>query len=263
MVKIWWLAAFLSFVLAGCASVPFGRDSSAQSPVSQQAVVGDARRGAKAHADLGTLYLREGQLNIALDEARVAIADDATYPLGYNLLGLVQMYLKEDPAAEEAFARALELAPTDPEINNNYGWFLCQSGRNSESLAYFVTASKSTLYPTPTKPLTNAGVCAITGGDDKSGEEFLLKALRAEPMNGEARFMLADLYYRNGRLNEARTRLADLLRTNEISAQTLWLSLRIERKAGDREMEARYASQLRRNFRDSRENQLLMQGQYQ
>ena len=82
-------------------------------------------------------------------------------------------------------------------------------------------------------------------------------------MNGEARFMLADLYYRNGRLNEARTRLADLLRTNEISAQTLWLSLRIERKAGDREMEARYASQLRRNFRDSRENQLLMQGQYQ
>jgi type IV pilus assembly protein PilF len=75
--------------------------------------------------------------------------------------------------------------------------------------------------------------------------------------------MLADLYYRNGRLNEARTRLADLLRTNEISAQTLWLSLRIERKAGDREMEARYASQLRRNFRDSRENQLLMQGQYQ
>ncbi len=41
------------------------------------------------------------------------------------------------------------------------------------------------------------------------------------------------------------------------------VSLRIERKLGDREEEMRQASQLRRKFQESREYQLLMQGNYE
>jgi type IV pilus assembly protein PilF len=47
------------------------------------------------------------------------------------------------------------------------------------------------------------------------------------------------------------------------SAQSVWLGLRIERKLGDREAETRYGKQLRREFQDSREFQLLKQGNYQ
>ncbi len=249
-------------ILAGCAGSPPNMESS-PTPVSQQTAVGDARLRAKAHADLGMVYLREGRLSVALDEARLAIESDTSYPLGYNLLGLVRMYLKEDKAAEENFARALRLAPSDPEINNNFGWFLCQSGREQQSFSYFETASRSQLYSAPTKPLTNAGICSLSIKDDKGAEEYLLRALRVDPTNSDAQFLLADICYRTGRLSQAKNRLADVHRMTEPTAQTTWLSLRIERKLGDREEEMRQASQLRRKFQESREYQLLMQGNYE
>jgi type IV pilus assembly protein PilF len=173
------------------------------------------------------------------------------------------MYLDENRAAEEALGRALQLAPHDPEINNNYGWFLCQTGREKQSLEYFLASSRNTLYSTPTKPLTNGAICAIGGGDDKAGEEFLVKALRADPQNGDAHFLLAEVYYRSNRLVDAKLRLADVHRLLAPTAQSVWLGLRIERKLGDREAELAYGKQLRREFPNSREYQLLKQGLFQ
>jgi len=263
MVRSRWWVVLVPLILAGCGGMPLDSDQSVQTPVSQQEAVGDARRAAKAHTDLGMLYLREGQLNVALDEARKAIDADSSYPLGYNLHGLVQMYLEDNRAAEESLGRALQLAPHDPEINNNYGWFLCQTKREKQSIAYFVAASKNTLYTAPTKPLTNAAICSITAGDDKGGEEFLAKALRADPQNADAHFLAAELYYRTDRPIDAKLRLADVHRLMAPTAQSVWLALRIERKLGDREAEMRYGKQLAREFRESREYQLLKQGLYQ
>lgn len=247
--------------LAGCASRPSVDDT--QTPVAQQAAVGDARQRAKAHTDLGLRYLRDNHLNIALDEARIAIEADSSYPLGYNLMGLVQMYLRENRAAEESFVQALRLAPADPEINNNYGWFLCQIGRPEQSISYFLLAAKSPLYATPTKPLANAGACAIAMKDDQAAETHLLAAVRSDVLNVDALYLLADLYYRNGRTTEARMRLAEVHRLGDPTAESAWLGLRIERRLGDREAEARYASQLRKKFSGSQQYQLLMRGQFE
>lgn len=263
MVGSRWLVVLVPLVLSACGGIPFDSGNSVQAPVSQQTAVGDAQRAAKAHTDLGMVYLRDGKLSVALDEARKAVEADSSYPLGYNLYGLVQMYLENNSAAEEYLGRALNLAPTDPEINNNFGWFLCQTGRQKESISYFVAASKNTLYATPTKPLTNAAICSITGGDDKGGEDFLMRALRVDPQNSDAYYLLAELYYRTDRLVDARLRLADVHRLMVPTAQSVWLGLRIERKLGDREAETQFAKQLRREFPGSREFQLLKQGIYQ
>jgi type IV pilus assembly protein PilF len=260
--RIW--AGILALpMLFGCVTNPPGKESSMQEPVSQQVAVGDIRQRAKAHVELGMEYLMNGRMSVALDEARNAIESDSSYPLGYNLLALVQMYLKENQGAEENFHRALGLAPGDPEINNNYGWFLCQTEREQQSIPYFVAASNVQLYSTPTKPLTNAGICSLAMKDDKGAESFLLKALRVDPTNADAQFLVADICYRAGRLEEARARLDDVHRRRDPSAQTAWLGLRIARKLGDRETENRYAGEIRRQFQNSGEYRLMMQGQFE
>lgn len=251
----------LSVVLVGCATTPSGNES--QQPISMQGTTTDAGNRAKVHTDLGMMYLRDGQFNIAQDEARLAIEADSTYPLAHNLLALVHMFLKEIRPAESAFRRALQLAPTDPEINNNMGWFLCQSGRERESFPYFMTAARSPLYAEPTKPLTNAGICAIKSRDDKAAADFLTRALLVESSNLEANFLLADVLYRMGRYAEARGRLDELHRQAEVTAESGWLGLRIERKLGDRDAESRYATTLRRKFPNSPQYQRLIQGQYE
>jgi type IV pilus assembly protein PilF len=113
MLRTGLLAVVISLLLAACGGLPVDDERAGQIPVSQQPVVGEARRAAKAHTDLGMVYLREGQLPVALEEARRAIDSDSSYPLAYNLLGVVQMYLDENPAAEEAFGRAIQMAPNE------------------------------------------------------------------------------------------------------------------------------------------------------
>jgi type IV pilus assembly protein PilF len=47
----------------------------------------------------------------------------------------------------------------------------------------------------------------------------------------------------------------------DLTAEQLWLAVRIERKMRDRNSEASYALQLRKRYPDSRETQLLSQGE--
>ena len=260
--KFWLLC--LAVFFAGCASTPTTTDGGSAQAVSQQTSTTDAQKRAKIHTELASGYLQLGRYGVAQDEARVAIEADPGYAPGYNLLGLIHMNLHENAPAEDSFRKALRLAPNDPEINNNYGWFLCQTDREQQSVAHFMTAIKNPLYATPSKSMTALGLCYLKMKDDRLAEDFLSKALRADGgSNVQALYWLSDLYYRNSRYNEARMSLNELHKVMEPTSQSVWMALQVERKVGDREGEARFAAQLRRKFQGSPEYQKLMQGQYE
>lgn len=259
------IAASVSLVLlAACTATGSGPGSGqvAQQAMSAQTAATDQQARAKVHTELGSLYLLDGRSAIALEEARIALAADSNYAPAYNLLGLTHMGLNEMKQAEDNFRKALSLAPGDPEISNNYGWFLCQTAREQEAIGYFMAAARNPLYTTPTKPYTNAGICAYRAKNDKQAQEFLTAALRLAPDNNQARLGLAEVAYRQGRYAEARQWTADIEKNMEPTADVLWMALRTERKLGNREAEARYASQLRRRVPGSPEQELLSQGQY-
>lgn len=253
----------LAALLAGCAGNPAGGESaSVELAMSQQAAGSEARQRAKVHAELGRLYLEEGRHEVALDEARIAMASDGAYAPAYNLMGLVYMALRKNELAAESFRSALGLAGNDPEINNDYGWFLCQTGRARESIAHFRIAIGNPLFQAPAKALVNAGYCAMRIPDDRLAEEYLLRALRYDVGNRGALYWLAELAYRGNRPDEARQRLQDLHKLIEPTAASAWLALRVDRKLGDRDGEARHTGLLRRKHRDSAEYQKLMRGEF-
>lgn len=256
-----------ALLVAGCAAGPGVQATAgtgvAEQAVSQQTTTSETQQRAKVHTELGALYLEAGRFGVAQEEARIAVSADSNYAPAYNLLALIHMNLRENAAADDEFRKALRLAPNDPEINNNYGWFLCQSERVKESIPHFMAAIKNPLYTTPAKAMTGLGICYLKIPDDTAAEDFLSKAVRFDPNSIDARYWLADIYYRKGRYFEARRMLSDLNKMIEPSAPSTWLALRVERKMGDREGEARYASQLRRKFQGTPEYQKLMQGQYE
>jgi type IV pilus assembly protein PilF len=250
--------------IVACAGNTVQHPREAEEPMSQkQTSAGDVQRRAKVHTELGALYLGDGRLATALEEARAAIAADSGYAPAYNLLGLVHMYLRENVLAEENFEHALRLAPDDAEISNNFGWFLCQSNQQKRSISYFQAAIRNPLYATPAKPLVNAGICSLQVKDDAAAEDFLSRALRMDNSNTTALYWLADVQYRHSHLGEARARIDALHHLSEPNAASAWLALRIAHKIGDRDAEARYSSQMRRKFSDSDEYQKMMRGQYE
>jgi type IV pilus assembly protein PilF len=254
----------LLVLVAGCVTTPESeRPRVAEQAVSQQTANSEERQRAKVHAELGALYLQGDRIPVAMEEARLALNADSTYAPAYNLLGLSHMLLGEKSLAEEAFRTALGYAPNDPEINNNYGWYLCQAGRENESLRYFENAYRNTLYTTPTRAYTNAGICLIRLKNYKKADELLGIALRYEPSNSLAMYWLAESAYRSDRLIEARQRVNEMARIFEPTVEATWLGLRVEHKLGDREAELRYSTQLKRRFQTTPEYQKFLQGQFE
>ncbi|MBI3902849.1 MAG: type IV pilus biogenesis/stability protein PilW [Nitrosomonadales bacterium] len=234
-------------LLAGCVS---------------QGGVTRSQASAKVHTELAALYYERAQLGIALDELRQAMTAEPDYAPAYNVRGLVHMALREDKEAEEDFQHSLSLDNINSEARNNYGWFLCQRGRAHESVKQFLAALKNPLYSTPEKAYLNAGVCSQKAGEMKDAEEFLQKALLLKPEMPEPMLGLAELSFANGDYVTAKSYFTRFAQSNApITAENLWLAVRIERKLGDRNAEDSYALQLRKRFPDARETLLMQQAQ--
>jgi type IV pilus assembly protein PilF len=225
----------------------------------------DPRNRAKIHTELGAMYFQGGSMSVALDELGIALAADSSYFQAYSIRGLVYGALKEYGKAESDFQRALSLAPNDPEVNNNYGWYLCDTGRERQSIAYFLNALKSPLYETPERAYTNAGTCALKAGDLDGAQGYLLQGIQLSRDGGmTARFQMAKLLYKRGTLEEARLYLADVFKVMEPpTAEAIWLGLRIERKLGNRVAEGGFASQLRGRYPASLEYQEFLKGNFE
>ncbi len=254
------LFVLMAIFVAGCVSPPSG---TLPQPLSQQTGKGDKRKRAQIHADLGYAYYDSQRYGPALDEARTAIGIDGSYALAFNLLGLVYTELHENAAAEEAFQRALQIVPGDPDVSNSYGWFLCKTGQEQKSQAYFQTAIRNPLYSAPAMALLNSASCALKIKDDALATDALNQLLRIEPDNARGLYLLAEISYRAARYSEARYRLTELYRRTEPTAETAWLSLRVARKLSDRADEARFMSLLRQRFADAPETQKLLQGHFE
>ena len=245
--------------LAGCASQSDGPTVDTGTIVGE---VGDPRNRARAHTDLAAAYYERGSMAIALEELRVATAADANYAPAHSMFGLVYMELKENQLAESSFERALRLSPNDPDINHNFGWFLCNTSREKESVKYFTQALRNPLYASPWRSYSAAGVCSLKTGNTKDAEEFFQRALKLEPDDPQSLLKLGQIRYKQGNIDEARRLVSRYNKLRTPSAESLWLSLRIERRLGERVAEQSYAIQLRRRFPGSDEYRALQRGQY-
>lgn len=218
---------------------------------------------ARIHTELGANYFSRTQYAIALDELREALSADNRYAPAYGIMGLVYMELKEEKPAEDNFRRALELAPADSEIHNNYGWYLCTRKRYDEALTQFNTALGNPLYSTPERALTNAGICSLQANKVEQAQGYLEKSLKLQPNQAQTLTELGKIYYQQGRYFEARTLVERFFEQNQVTAEALWLGVRVARKQNNKDAEGSYALQLRRLFANAPETQLLLQGKFE
>ncbi len=254
-------------LLGGCATLPGGGEgtsaTTADRPLLDQNPSNAAQARAKINVELGTAYFEVGRFDVALDEARAALSHSPGYAPAFHLMGLVYMFVGDTEASRDYFQRALRVAPNDPDFNNSFGWFLCGVGEEQEGLRRLALAARNPYYRHATRPYTNAGLCYLRLNDDDGAREQFRRAVMMDPSNGRALYHLAEIDYRLGNLDSARTLLVQLHQQQDPTAESVWLGVRTERRLGNRAAEASYAAQLSGRFDDSPEYRLMMQGNFE
>jgi type IV pilus assembly protein PilF len=243
-------------LLSACAS------SNGELKTSSDQTVDEKRASIRLQLAIG--YYQDGKLDIALDEVKQAIAANPQSAEAHGVRALVYTGLGQYGLADENYQRALKLAPRNPDLANNYGAFLCQEGgRPAAAMPYFESALKNPAYQTPVSALVNAGNCSLKTRDYAGAERYLLEALRYAPDQPAANAGLARAYYERRDYVRAGffiNRLTEVAKLDNLSADALWLAMRVQHKLGDRTLAASFAAQLRRRFPGSSEYAAFQRG---
>jgi type IV pilus assembly protein PilF len=235
--------------LIGCASTntatsPKGGSSSGELATGSDQTSGQKRAAIRLQLAVG--YYQRNEMNIALDEIKQSLQADPDFSDAYSMRGLIYMQMGETHLADENFQHALRLAPHNADFNNNYGWYLCQNGRAAESISYFEAALKVRNYESPSKALSNAGLCSEKLNDAAAAEKYFLAAFQIDPGNPNVNVNLAKTYYKRKDYEHAQFYIGRVIKANVHDADVLWLGVKIARKSGDRLTERAIASELER-----------------
>lgn len=213
----------------------FRSDPSAASLVRQHLVVAEQR-------------LQDGRFDEAEKQARMALRKSDRSADAHTMLALIESARGRSAQAGGYYAKAAELAPEQGVALNNYGAWLCDNGRQAESVAFFDRAIADPAYDRRVSAMANAGACLVSAGQLEQADRYLRPALETSPDNVVALAALAELQYRNGHFLEARAFSQRRLEAGAATPAALLLASQIEDKLGDTRAATRYVQQLAAEF---------------
>lgn len=249
------LLVLISIVLSACAS----RDK-----VKKPTAAERARELAQIKTQLAIQYMSTKQYRQAVDAIDEALKVNGKSTDAWLIRAQIWQFLKEPAKAEDSFQHALSLNSGSPEINNNYGWFICDVKQNpNAAIPYFDKALADPTYPTPEVAQLNKGICSQRMGQYQLAKSYFERALAANPNFIPVKKEMARTSLESGNANEAHNYFAQYLsQIDNPSADDLLLGWKIERSLGNSQAAYEYEAQLRTNFPYSDELGKISTGQY-
>lgn len=243
------LTGLLSVSLfAGCASNATLEDTGTRSGVA-----------ARANTQLGIEYLRKGDYEMSLKKLQKALELEPDYAVAHDVIAVLYEQVGNNELAEKHYLRGLKLNPANADGHNNYGQFLCRTGRYREAEAEFLVAARDPFYKTPQLPLVNAGMC-LEGVDElDKAETYFREALEKNPEYAPALLQMAKVSFRKQEYLKARAYLQRFQAVEKHTPESLWLGVRTEYALKDYQAGGNYALQLRNLHPDSKQAALLQE----
>src|SRR2546427_271549 len=165
---------------------------------------------AQAHLVLGQMMLRQEFEDKAVPELEKALAMDAKIPMAHFLLGEIYLYKSNVAQALDEFHKELQISP----ILWLVYWRLGDAYARLEKWDEAERALKQAIWLNQdfSGSFILLGKVELKKGDARLASEFLERALKMDPNNFSAHYLLGTAYKELGRTEDAR-REFDLTRT--------------------------------------------------
>jgi type IV pilus assembly protein PilF len=249
-----WIVAVLAMAaLAGCNHKLGLRTTEVRTDVSPQTKIphdseDTPQRAALTEIALAEQYIESAQYDVALDRLQRATKLDPNSADAYTVLGLLYERINRPAQADASYAKSVKIAPDKGAILNNYGAWLCRSGRMAEADEWFRKAAADPFYKTPAVALGNASACALKNGKPELAEAYDRQVLVIDPANAGALQDMATILFQRGDYLHARAFAERLLATDKIAPEMLDLAANIEDKLGDADAARGYRKRIATEF---------------
>ncbi|PYV15782.1 MAG: hypothetical protein DMG21_14015 [Acidobacteria bacterium] len=140
----------------------------------------------------------KGSLEEARQVARQGLALDPKNPVGYRLLGMIDVQEKDFSRAETAFKKSLELGPRSAEARNDLA--NCYLGEGKPDLAEKEFRAALALAPSNADAHYNLGLLFLSRRKPK---EAIAHFLRVHPADTQTLFNLTQAYFAEGEPQKA------------------------------------------------------------
>jgi type IV pilus assembly protein PilF len=227
-------------LLVACASTGGAPDASEE-----------ARKAAEVNTALGREYMSRGQNEVALEKLKKAIAADPDYAPGHTMIAVLYEQIGEIELAGKHYQKAVKASPRNGDVNNNYGVFLCATGRYAEAEQYYLKAVEDPFYSTPEVAYGNAGSCMLQDNNLTKAEKYLRQSIEYNEQFIDSLMAMSGLKYRTDDYMSSRAFLQRYEAAGGMSAEGLLMGMQIERRLGDSRAAQEYENQLLRRYPDS------------
>lgn len=225
----------------------------ATKPVTQASLSnGDDGSGntevAQTYVSLGLTHLEIGNFT----EAKVNFdkALDLDPNSGRANYAMAFYYQQVDVAKLTAqfYKNAVNLAGNDADILNSYGEFLCEQGNYDEAKPYFLEAVNYKAPVSTALTYQKLAVCAQNQGLLNEAILHFNTALKYQPNNASALLSLSALYVEKREWNKAQIVTSKYAQNQEISEESLWLSMQIAQGQNDYYSAVEFTELLRKRY---------------
>ena len=241
-----------SLLLTGCVTTTTTTNAA---PEPAKADKGNA---ADLNYQLGARYYRSGNFELARDRLLLSIELNPKNAVAHYTLALTYEKLENLRLATDAYEKAVQVAPSDFNVQNAYAVFLCNHEHFDDAREHFDRAIKVTENDNSETTMTNAGVCMMQKPDHELAEAYFRQALARKPNYGEALLQLCVLKFSTEEYLGARAFLQRYLNANVPTASVLYLGVRIEEELGDDRARTDYSNQILREFPESAEARRIL-----
>ena len=158
-----------------------------------------ARTARNLHAEIAAGFYERGQMDVALQELRGGEA--RLRPTRRSTTSTAWSTRRSDRTTtpQQNFRKAIELAPNDSEIRQNWGWYLCTHGQ-AQRVDPGVRAGRaqSAVQDARHRADQRRPLLGLDSATTQRAEEYFRRALPINPNNPQAAYNLSLLAYSKG-----------------------------------------------------------------
>lgn len=199
---------------------------------------------AESRIELGLSYLENGNRIKARQNLQKALQHAPSYYRAQLAMAHYLETVSENQSARQLYQTALKDNPSNGNVLNNYGTFLCKQGEYTQAEQLFLRAIEQPYYYQLSASYENAAFCALKSSNHSKAKHYFKRVLDHEPTRALSLIQLAKLEMDDDNLAQARQHLVQLHQQHGYHKASLQLLIELERRSGNTVLEKKYQTLL-------------------